>query len=181
MELSMRNAMRKALASASEDVTRQPDVLVASLATVLVTSESSDHPIDNAFDGQRGPGSTMWIAATPGEQEVIIAFDSPQAVREIIMEVEERDITRTQEVQLSVLTNRQQAYRQVRCQEFTFHPDATYECENWAVNEKEVTHLRLYIKPDKGGRDCFATLTSLVLRLGAVREIIHVLRVGTCD
>jgi hypothetical protein len=156
--------MRKALISASKEVTRQSDLPIASLATVLVTSESSEHPIDHAFDGQRDPGATRWIAATPGEQELIVAFDSPQTIREIVMEVEELDAWRTQEVQVSVLTSCEQEYRQVRCQEFSFHPGATYESEEWIVNEENVTHLRLYMKPDKGRNDVFATLTSLVLR-----------------
>jgi hypothetical protein len=156
--------MRKALVSASEEVTRRSDLPVGSLATVLVTSESSGHPIDHAFDGKRGPGASSWIAATPGEQEVIIAFDTPQTIREIMMDVEERDVWRTQEVQVFVRTTRDQAYRQVRCQEFTFHSEATYEREEWVVNEDHVTHVRLCIEPDKHRSDVSASLTSLALR-----------------
>jgi hypothetical protein len=32
------------------------------------------------------------------------------------------------------------------------------------VNSDAVTHLRLVIEPDKGGKPCRATITSLVLR-----------------
>src|SRR4051794_5925598 len=38
------------------------EIDVAATATVLVTSESPDHPIDHAFDGRRGPGGSCWIA-----------------------------------------------------------------------------------------------------------------------
>jgi len=39
----------------------------------------------------------------------------------------------------------------------------SYEHERWSVVADGVTHVRLTIKPDKGGRACRATLTSLAL------------------
>ena len=48
---------------------------VASVATVFVTSEDPDHPIDYAFDGRRGPDGSRWIAGNVGEQTLILAFD----------------------------------------------------------------------------------------------------------
>lgn len=57
-----------------------------------------------------------------------------------------------------------EAYRELRRQEFNFSPDGTtWECEDWAVEEPNVTHLKLIIKPDKGRKDLFAKMTSLVL------------------
>ena len=53
------------------------EIPVASLATVLVSWEEKDHPIDHAFDDRRGPGGTKWIAGTGGEQTIILAFDAP--------------------------------------------------------------------------------------------------------
>ena len=50
-------------------------------ATVLVTSEDPDHPIDHVFDGQRGPGASRWIAAQSGEQRLILAFDASQTIQ----------------------------------------------------------------------------------------------------
>ncbi len=42
---------------------RPPDFKdVPAIATVLVTSESPEHPVDHLFDGQDGPGGTRWIA-----------------------------------------------------------------------------------------------------------------------
>jgi hypothetical protein len=62
---------------------------IAALATVLVTSETTDHPIDNVFDSRRGPGGSRWVAAEPGEQVLILAFDAPQTIHTVSLEVEE--------------------------------------------------------------------------------------------
>jgi hypothetical protein len=75
---------------------------IAALATVLVTSETVDHPIDNVFDTQRGPGGSRWVTAEPGEQVLILAFDVAQTIHWVSLEVEEREVSRTQELVLSV-------------------------------------------------------------------------------
>ena len=138
---------------------------VASLATVLVTSEDAGHPVDNAFDGLTGAGSSRWVAGEPGEQSVILAFDTPQAIRRVALEVEERNIARTQELDLAVSCDGGKTYRELLRQEYTFSPPGTtFEREDWAVSAEGVTHLRLRIKPDKGGNPCFASITSLSLR-----------------
>jgi len=51
---------------------------IGSVATMQVTSESPDHPIDLAFDDHRGPGGTRWIAGESAQQTVVLAFDAPQ-------------------------------------------------------------------------------------------------------
>ena len=76
------------------------EIDIAAVATVQVTSEAPDHPIDLAFDHHRGPGGTRWIAGEPGEQTVILAFDAPQTINQILLEVEEPEVARTQELQL---------------------------------------------------------------------------------
>ena len=76
------------------------EIDIAAVATVLVTSEAPDHPIDLAFDDHRGPGGTRWIAGEPGEQTVTLAFDAPQTINQILLEVEELEVARTQELQL---------------------------------------------------------------------------------
>jgi hypothetical protein len=43
----------------------------------------------NAFDHNRGPEGSRWIAAGPNEQTVILLFDTPQTIRKIGVEVEE--------------------------------------------------------------------------------------------
>jgi hypothetical protein len=138
---------------------------ISAIATVMVTSESPEHPIDHAFDSYRGPGGSRWLASEPGDQTLILAFDAPQGIHRICLEVEEREVSRVQELQLAISCDGGQTYREVVRQEFHFSPSgATFEREEWAVTADEVTHVRLVIRPDKGGRPCQAGLTSLVLQ-----------------
>jgi hypothetical protein len=140
------------------------DVDVATLATVLVSSETPEFPVDNVFDGHYGPGGTRWIAAEPGEQVLTVAFDTPQLLQGIVLEVEEREVERTQELSVALSADGGQTYRELLRQEYTFSPaGATFEREEWTVPSQEVTHVRLRIKPDKGGRPCRAALTTLAL------------------
>jgi hypothetical protein len=147
-----------------EPASFEGEISIADVATVQVTSEEPDHPIDNAFDHNRGPGGSRWIADGPGEQTVILLFASPQAIRKIGMEIEELSVNRTQELSVSVSSDGGRTYRELVRQEFTFSPPGTsFEREFWSTSERAVTHLRLEIKPDKGGRVGRATLTSLTL------------------
>ena len=141
------------------------EINIAAVATVLVTSEDPEHPVDHAFDDNRGPGGNRWIAGEPGEQTLILAFDTPQAIRRVILEVEEPEVARTQELQLAISTDGGRTYREVLRQEYNFSPPGTtFEREEWGVQAEGVTHLRLVIQPDKGGKPCRATITSLVVR-----------------
>lgn len=157
---------KQILRESPQPVIFQPQELdVVATATVQVTSEAADHPIDNVFDRQRGLGGSRWMAAGPGEQLLILAFDSPQAIRCISLEVEEQEVSRTQELQVAVSQDGGQTYRELLRQEYTFSPPGTtFEREEWSVTAKGVTHLRLWINPDKGGKPCRATLTSLSLQ-----------------
>jgi hypothetical protein len=141
------------------------EIDIAAVATVLVTSEASDYPVDHAFDGHRGPSGSRWMAGEPGEQTLILAFDAPQAIRRVALEIEELEVARTQELQLAVSGDGGRTYREVLRQEYNFSPPwTTFEREDWAVPAGGVTHLRLQIRPDKGGTPCRASITSLVLR-----------------
>jgi hypothetical protein len=143
----------------------RPGVIdVAAVATVLVTSEDAEHPVDQAFDGLSGPGSTRWVAGESGEQSVILAFDAPQTIHRVAFEVEEVEVARTQELDLSISCDGGQTYRELVRQEYNFSPPGTtYEREDWTFSAEGVTHLRLRIKPDKGGKPCRATITSMAL------------------
>jgi hypothetical protein len=102
------------------------EIDIAAVATVLVTSEDPGHPVDHAFDRHRGPGGTRWIAGEPGEQTLILAFDAPQAIRRVALEVEEPDVARTQELQLSVSGDGGRTYQVVLRQEYNFSPRARH-------------------------------------------------------
>jgi hypothetical protein len=138
---------------------------IAALATVWVTSETADYPIDNVFDSHRGPGGSRWVAGTPGPQKLILAFDAPQTLRTLRLEVEERDVSRTQEIEVAISRDGGQTYQILLRQEYTFSPPGTmFEREVWAIPAEGVTHLQLVITPDKGGAPCHATLTTLALQ-----------------
>jgi hypothetical protein len=140
------------------------EIDIAAVATVLVTSEAPEHPVDHAFDAHRGPGGSRWVAGEPGEQTLILAFDAPQAIRRVILEVEELEVPRTQELQLAVSTDGGRTYREVLRQDYNFSPPGTsFEREDWTLDAVGVTHLRLMIRPDKGSKPCRATITSLAL------------------
>jgi len=152
------------LPAESASVLSGEEIPVADIATVQVTSEQRDHPIDNAFDRRRGPGGSRWVADGPGTQTVILIFDRPQVIRTVSLEVEELSVNRTQELSVSISSNGGRTYWELVRQEFTFSPPGTsFEREVWSVAAEGVTHLRLEIKPDKGGRIGQATLTSLSL------------------
>jgi hypothetical protein len=137
---------------------------IAAVATVWVTSEAADAPIDHVFDEHGGPGGSRWVAAGPGEQRLILAFDTPQTLRTVRLEVEEPAVSRTQVLHVSVSRDGGQTYQELRRQEYTFSPPGTtFEREEWAVTVEGATHLQLVITPDKGGAPCRATLTSLAL------------------
>jgi hypothetical protein len=158
----LRKQILRVSPAASEPMPGRIDV--AAVATVLVSSEDPEHPIDHAFDDRRGPGGSRWVAGETGEQTVILAFDAPQAIRRVVLEVEEQEVARTQELQLAVSGDGGRTYRELVRQEYNFSPPGTtFERKDWAVVAEGVTHLRLVIKPDKGGKPSRATITSLTL------------------
>lgn len=137
---------------------------IPAIATVLMTSEVADHPIENLFDGRGGPGGSRWVAAEPGEQTVVLVFDTPQTIRTIGLEIEEREASRTQELQVAISRDGGRTYDELIRQEYTFSPPGTtFERERWSVSVDGITHLRLVIRPDKGDRTRRATLTSLLV------------------
>jgi hypothetical protein len=138
-----------------------PHYLRRSTAGIHDADEDPAHPVEHVFDYRRGPGGSRWVAAEPGEQTLLLAFDTPQT----IVEVEALEISRTQELRLSVSHDGGQSYRELRRQEYNFSPPGTaFEREDWTVLAEGVTHLQLWIKPDKGGKPYRATLTALVLK-----------------
>lgn len=145
--------------------TRSGEMDIAAVATVWITSEAEDHPIDNVFDTSRGPGGSCWVSGETGEQALILAFDTPQTIRTIRLEAEEPHVSRTQELHLSISQDSGQTYQELLRQEYNFSPPGTtFEREEWSVTAEGITHLQLIIKPDKSGRPCRATLTSLAIQ-----------------
>ncbi len=160
--------MKKRILEPEKEPAREPrleglDILA--LATALVTSEAPDHPIENAFDGHRGPGASRWVASDPGTQTLILEFATPQTVRGVELEVEEQEIARTQELDLSASVDGGVSWRELVRQQYNFSPPGTtLERESWEVTVEDLTHFRLRITPDQAGTPCRASLTTLILR-----------------
>jgi hypothetical protein len=140
------------------------EINIVRCATIRYSSEDPNHPVDNMLDGTSGPGATRWTGARADTtEEIIIAFDRPQAVSRLVYEVEETERRRTQEVRVAISEDGGRTYRQILVQEYNFSPDgATFQHEDQRLDRRLVTHLRLTIVPNKNGSGT-ATLTALRL------------------
>ena len=157
--------LRKQLIQPIDTRVLQGEISIPDTATVLVTSERLDHPIDYICDGKRGPGGTRWIAEQPGDQTVVLVFDAARDIHVVSLEIEEDEVGRTQELTLSTSSDGGQTYREMLRQEFNFSPPGTtFEHEEWRLAAKDITHVRIWIRPDKSGRPCYASMTTLVLQ-----------------
>lgn len=138
---------------------------IPALATILVTSEDAAHPVDYIFSPQHEQKRQGWVAEAPGEQCLILDFDKPQTLRCISIVIHEEERARSQELTVSVSDDGGKTYRHLFRQEFNFSPPGTTcEKESWTVSENHVTHLCFWIKPDKGGGDAKARMTSVILQ-----------------
>jgi len=137
---------------------------IAACATVAYSSEDRDHPVENLFDEDSGPGGTRWLSARPDTIEhIVVEFDQPQTISRLVYEVEETVRERTQEVRVEVSDNGGRTYRQILVQEYNFSSrGATYQREEQRLDLPRVTHLRLTIVPNKSGSGT-ASLTALRL------------------
>jgi hypothetical protein len=153
--------MRKTVGHETAEV-KSPDTIdVEADAHVAVTSEDAAHPIERAFDGRGVPGGTEWVAGGPGEQRITVTFDAPQAVRAVVVEIEETRESRTQEIELAVAIGPGPLTVVLR-QEFHFSPPGTtVERERWSIDRNDIRQARLVIRPDKGGGSTRARLTTL--------------------
>lgn len=135
---------------------------IVNIATVQLTSEDAEHPIENAFNQQQG--GSYWAAATSGSQTITLVFDQPQVIRKIQLEIEELEASRTQVLQISVSRNGGESFEKVIEQDYTFSPPGTtLQREDWTVNLEQVTHFRLNIQPDRDHNLAIAKLSSLIL------------------
>jgi hypothetical protein len=126
-------------------------------ATVEVTSEDKDFPIESSLSNEHRKG---WRAAEPGTQTIRLFFDEPQKIKRISLEFEEDEVKRTQEFVLRSAG----PFRQILRQQWNFSvPSATREIEEYCVELSDVTVLELTIVPDISGGTACASLKSLRL------------------
>jgi hypothetical protein len=131
------------------------------IASVEVTSEESDYPVESALllEGKRG-----WRAASPGTQTIRLIFDEPQKLRRILLVFEDTENRRTQEFVLRWSPDIECSFREIVRQQWNFSPpDSVRETEDYAVELSEVKVLELVIVPDKSGGTLRASLVSLRL------------------
>ena len=131
------------------------------IASVQVTSEDSDYPIESALllEGKRG-----WRAANPGMQTIRLIFDEPQKLTRIMLVFEDTENSRTQEFILRWSPDIESSLREIIRQQWNFSPpDSVRETEDYAVELSEVKVLELMIVPDKSGGGVRASLASLRL------------------
>ena len=156
--------MRKRLITAVPQVgprTNQQWLDFGSVATVEVTSETKDHPVESAL---LVSGTGGWRAARPGTQIIRLLFDHPLRVKRILLVFEENQNTRTQEFVLRWSSDLGRSFREIVRQQWNFSPPATVqEVENYSVDLLDVTVMELEIVPDKSGGEARASLASLRL------------------
>ena len=126
-------------------------------ATVEVTSENKDFPIESSLVAEFGQG---WRAAEPGAQTIRLLFDEPQEIRCISLSFEENEVKRTQEFAL----RSGGPFREIVRQQWNFSaPSSTRETEEYRVELSAVTILELTIVPDISGGPACASLKGLRL------------------
>jgi hypothetical protein len=130
-------------------------------ASVEVTSEEEDHPIESALLGKDGQG---WRAANPGAQIIRLIFDEPQTLRRIWLVFEDTKNTRTQEFVLRWSPGTGHPFREIVRQEWNFSPSGSIrEIEDYTVELSDVHVLELLILPDKRDSEARASLLSFRL------------------
>jgi hypothetical protein len=127
------------------------------IATVEVTSEDPNFPIETALTAREGPG---WRAAAPGKQVIRIVLDNPRSLSRIRLEFSEPEIERTQEFTLR-WSQAGGPFREIVRQQWNFSPQgSTSEIENYQVQLEKVSVLELTLKPDLTLDTAFATLAA---------------------
>ena len=130
-----------------------------SQATVEITSEQSNQPIELAFRGGEEAG---WRAGAPGVQVIRLAFHQPQRISRIRLRFSEKSVERTQEFVLRWAPDRSQPFREIFRQQWNFSPQGSnIELEDYQVDLNAVGVLELTVNPDVAGRGAFASLDEL--------------------
>jgi hypothetical protein len=159
-----RDRMRKRLITPIPAIVPPPDEDCLDLdrvASVEVTSEQKEHPIESALFSGENRG---WRAADSGTQTIRIIFDEPQKLRRILLVFEENEIRRTQEFVLRWSPESGYSFREIVHQQWNFSPPETNrESEEFQVELSDATVLELMIVPDISGGTARASLKSLRL------------------
>ena len=128
------------------------------IATVEVTSENPDFPIEAVFSPKDGPG---WRAAEKGEQQIRIIFDEPVSLRRIQLTFHEPEWERTQEIAIRWSSSAGGPTMEILRQRWNFSASgSTTEREDFTVDLRSVSMLELSIQPDVSENGSVASLAS---------------------
>jgi hypothetical protein len=128
------------------------------IATVEVTSEDPDFPIESVFSANNGPG---WRASQKGEQQIRLIFDQALAVHRIQLHFLEPMRDRLQEFTVRWLAADGGQPKEIVRQQWNFSPaGSTSELEDYEVNLDGVSALELVIRPDLTHNEAIATLAA---------------------
>ena len=126
------------------------------IATVEVTSEHPNFPIESVFKGS-GPGG--WRALEKGDQQIRIIFDQAMSIKRIRLRFVEAVVERTQEFTIKWAGVESGHLQEVVRQQWNFSPaGSTSEVEDYEVCLNGVSTLELGIRPDLVRGDAPATL-----------------------
>ncbi len=149
------------------------------VASVELTSENPDFPIEDAFTGHhdvkqvgRPHACRGWSAGTVGPQTITLHFDQPQTISRIRVRFSESETERSQEFALRCLLQPVNPgpsspvlpaeSREIVRQQWTFSPGGSVEeIEDYVVNLRDVSAIELWIDPDRGRNRVRATLAEL--------------------
>lgn len=126
------------------------------IASVAVTSESPEAPVENLFAPQSPRG---WRAAGPGKQTIRLTFERSMPVRRIQLSFSESARERTQEFALSWSKAAGEQHHELVRQRWNFSPSGSQrEQEDFRFELNGVLELELTITPDVSGGDALASL-----------------------
>jgi len=156
--------MRKRIITPTPEIVRSRGkgwLDVERTATVEVTSEDKNYPIESALVGENTLG---WRATEPGPQTIRLVFDQPQRLKHISLVFEENETARTQQFTLRWSSDAGATFKEIVRQQWNFSPPETKrEAEEYQVDLSNVTVLELSIVPNISGGTARASLQSLLL------------------
>lgn len=130
-------------------------------ATVEITSEEKDFPVESAFASGEAQG---WRAAEAGPQTIRLVFDRPHSLKHISLVFEESETRRTQEFVLRWSSDGGNSFREIVRQQWNFSPpETTREVEEYQIELSGIGVLELTIVPNISGGTARASLKSLRL------------------
>lgn len=142
----MRKRIVRRAAIHSESVSPESWLNIEQNATVEVTSEDPNFPIESLFDGSSGPG---WQALEKGKQRIRLIFDRPISLKRIRLRFIETKLERKQEFTLGWSSMEGGLLKEIVRQQWNFSPaGSTSEVEEYQTSLDGVVVLELAIQPD---------------------------------